>query len=182
MRARSEAASSFLTNSSYYFLALFDETLHSLADLGARCLSEQLEAFVEARDLRFGLGEMSFEEFPQLVVARRLRHLGQRLRQLLLGMQHIAQLIDQQVVKARRGVRRRTLRYDRRRSTGIGVLQCRRRREDPIFSLVPRAAAVDFTLIAFSGGIVEVLIDKFWRRRDPADAERRLAHAFPERS
>ena len=60
----------------------------------------------------------------------------------------------------------------------LRCLNGRRFHEDPAVALVPRPAGVDLAMIAGAGGIVEELIDQSRRRRDAADAERRLAHAF----
>ena len=149
-----------------------------LQTLARGVFPKQLKAFVKALDLGFGLCEMDFEEFPQLVVACGLRHLGQCLRQLLFGMQDVAQLINQQFVETHRSVRRRTLGDDRRRSARIGILKCRRRCENPIVTLVPGAARVDFALVAGAGGIVEELVYETGCRCDATDTERGLAHAF----
>lgn len=81
------------------FLTFFDKTHHALAGLGARGLAEQLKAFIDALDLGFGLAEMQLEQLAQLVESRRFRHLGKRLRQLLLGVKDVAELVDQQVAK-----------------------------------------------------------------------------------
>ncbi len=62
-------------------------------------LAEQVEALVDALDLVFGLDQMLLEQLAQLVEARRLRHFGQRLGQLLFRMQDVAELIDQQIVQ-----------------------------------------------------------------------------------
>src|SRR5215216_1000740 len=53
-------------------LAFFEEAHHSLAGLGPGGLAQQLKAFVQALDLRFGLPEMLLEELTKLVETRRL--------------------------------------------------------------------------------------------------------------
>src|SRR6202021_3596258 len=92
-------------------------------------------------------------------------------------MQDVAQLIDQQFVEPGRSVQRRTLGHDRRWSARVGILKCRRRRENPSVPLVPGTASVDFTLVACAGGIVEELVYETGCRCDATDTERGLAHA-----
>ncbi|MGX1213608.1 hypothetical protein AB7M42_003873 [Bradyrhizobium diazoefficiens] len=161
-----------------HFVAFLDKSLHTLAGLGARLLAEQLEALVETFDLRFGFGQMNGEQLAELIVACSLDHLGQRLGQLLLSMEKVPQLVDQQVVKADDRLRRRTLGYDRRRRAGLAALERRGFHELPVFALIPGTARVDFTVVAGSRRIVEELVHEAGRRRDAADAERGLVHAF----
>lgn len=148
------------------------------AGLGAGGFAEHFEAFVDALDLRFGLGEVLLEQLAQLIEAGGLRHLGKRLGQLLLGMQDIAQLVDEQIAETRFVRGRRALGDDGRGRTRFARLDRRRLREHPVAALVPRAARVDLAMVAGAGGIVEELVHEAGRRRDAADAERWLAHAL----
>ena len=66
----------------------------------------------------FGLREMGLEQALQLRRSRRLGHLRQRLHQLLLGMQDVAQLVDQQLLDR---LRSRRDRNSRRGSTGASA-------------------------------------------------------------
>ena len=159
------------------FLAFLDKSHHALAGFRAGCLAEQVEAFVETLDLIFGLGQMLFEQLPQLIEARRLRHLRQRLDQLLFRMQDVAQFIDQQFVQPGLVDRRRAFRDDGAGGAWFG-LKGRGFREYPAVALVPGTAGVDLAMVAGAGGIIEELVDQSRRRRDAADAEGGLAHAL----
>lgn len=81
-------------------LAFLDQSHHALAGLGARRRTQHPETFVETLDLTFGLRQMLFEKFAQLVEACRLHHLGERLGKLLLCMKDVAQFIDQEISEA----------------------------------------------------------------------------------
>jgi hypothetical protein len=76
--------------------SFFNEPLHSLARLGLRLLTEQLERFLQPLDLRFCLGEMFFKGFPELGMMRSLGHFRQRLHQLHLCVKQILQIDRQQ--------------------------------------------------------------------------------------
>ena len=77
--------------------------------------AQQGKALVEPLDLRFGFGEMLFEQFAKLIEAGGLRHFGQRLDQLLLGMKDVAQLVDQKLAEFPRRLRVGELSHGRAR-------------------------------------------------------------------
>ena len=72
-------------------------------------------------------------------------------------------------------------RRPRTRAYGLQLLERRCRHEFPVASLVPRTADIGFAAVADARGIVEILIDKSRRRRNPANRERRLAQALQSR-
>ena len=80
-------------------LAFLDKAHHPSAGLGPGRLAEEVKAFVQTLDLRFGLRQMLLEQFAKLVEPRRFRHLGKSLGQLLLGVKDVPKLIDQQFVE-----------------------------------------------------------------------------------
>src|ERR1700742_1653221 len=49
--------------------ALVDKTLHAFAGFCPDGFSKETEAFVQTFDLSFGLGEVSFEQLPKLIIA-----------------------------------------------------------------------------------------------------------------
>ncbi len=82
-----------------HLLALGDEALHSLADLGRVGDSELAERLLDAVQVPARLLEMLLEGLAKLVVMRRLRHLRERRHQLRLGAVQILELLLQDVLQ-----------------------------------------------------------------------------------
>src|SRR3954452_2923933 len=78
-------------------LALGDEALHALADLGRARDTDLAECLLDALQMIVRLLEMVLECLAELVVARCLRHLRQRGGQLRLGAVQILELLLQDV-------------------------------------------------------------------------------------
>ena len=146
--------------------------------LARRRFAQEREALVEPFDLAFGFDEMLFKALAQTVEPCRLRHLRQRLRQLLLGMKNVAELVHQQIVDPLRSSRRRALGLDGCFSAAVGRRKRRRLHELPVPAFIPRSARVDLAFIARAGRVVEELVHKAGRGRDLADGECRLLHAL----
>ena len=86
-----------------------------LQGLARAAVPRMAEAFVEALDLCLRFLQMDLEQALELRGAGGLRHLRQRLDELLFGMQDIAQLIDQELLD---GIRTPPGRSFRRGSAG----------------------------------------------------------------
>ena len=80
-------------------LALVENAHDGIAGLAAGRLVEQFENLLEALDLAFGLVVMLLERGAQLVGGGRLRHLRQRLQDLLFGEVDVLQRIEEQIVE-----------------------------------------------------------------------------------
>src|SRR4051812_30199444 len=98
MSARSAAVSSFFFPSAMTSSPSSTNPHHALARLRPGLDVEQAEALLEPLDLGFGLLQMRLEQLLQLLGVGRLHHFGKRLLNLLLGMQDVAQLIDEQLL------------------------------------------------------------------------------------
>src|SRR5664279_2693358 len=61
------------------------------------------------------------------------------------------------------------------------LLQIWRFDDFPLPTLVPRPSGIFFTLVAYSGRVVEVFTDQSWSRRDIADCEAVFAQALERR-
>jgi hypothetical protein len=83
----------------HHLLAFGDEPLHCLAHLGRRRDAELAERLVDPLQVTARLLEVVLDGLPQLVVMRRLRHLRQRLDELLLGAVQILELFLQDVIE-----------------------------------------------------------------------------------
>ena len=80
-------------------LALFDEPLHRLALLASSRSVELFQGFFESLDVSFGLLEMFFESFRELLVGGRLGHLGERLGELNFSAVEILQLMNECIME-----------------------------------------------------------------------------------
>ena len=154
-------------------LALLDQAHHALAGLGARgrCPAAS-KHFVQPLDLRFGLREMGSNSVCSCSDMGRLRHLRQRLHQLLLGMQKVAQLVDQQLLDRFGSVGSRAFRSRSAEPSAfvpLHVLERRRLHELPVARLRSRGRGRRSPLDPLAGRIVEELVDERRRGRDLAD-------------
>src|SRR5690348_4416865 len=79
--------------------ALRDEPLHGLARLPRRLLPELAEDVLEAADMVSRLGEVFLEGLLELLVGCCRRHLRQRLNELPLRVEQVAELVYEHVVE-----------------------------------------------------------------------------------
>ena len=83
----------------HQLLALGDEALHALADLGRARDTDLAECLLDALQMIACLLEVVLEGLTKLIVVRRLRHLRQRRGQLRLGAVQILELLLQDVLE-----------------------------------------------------------------------------------
>src|SRR5579862_6400460 len=76
------------------FVAFFDQTFHTLALLSRWLFAKNIENSLQTLDMPFSLFEMFFEARPQLFRGCSLGHLGQSLRELVLGVIDVAKVAD----------------------------------------------------------------------------------------
>jgi hypothetical protein len=79
--------------------AFFDDAGDAIAVLAAYLFAEALKDLFQPFNLTLGLLEMALERLTQLGVGRRFRQLGQRLRQLLLGVVRVPQFVNECVME-----------------------------------------------------------------------------------
>ena len=78
-------------------VALPDDPLHAFAGLCPGGNAEKLEDLFAAAHVSLGDLEVIFESRAELFVLGRPRHFREGLRQLLLGVVHVAELLDKQL-------------------------------------------------------------------------------------
>src|SRR5579864_5159842 len=80
-----------------HLLAFLDQAFHAVAGLALRPLAERAEQPLQAGDVLAGLAEMLIERILETGVMSRLDHLRQRIDQLSLGVEEVAELFEVEI-------------------------------------------------------------------------------------
>src|SRR4029453_12850656 len=81
------------------FFTFRQQTLHGLAFLALGPLTQSFKNPFQALDVVLGFGKVCIESSPEFLGCSCLGQLGQRLRQLILGIQNVPQFIKEQLVQ-----------------------------------------------------------------------------------